>query len=68
MPDEIDLTPEEDAALDAALDSIAAETLGELGIPPGRVRELQARRPAPDLDQADEETGRRRAPGSRRVD
>lgn len=45
MPDEIELTPEEDAALDAACDDVGAAALRELGCSEERIREIQAMRP-----------------------
>lgn len=49
MPGEIDLTPEEDAELDAANDQVGARVLAdEFGLSPERIRELQARRYEPE--------------------
>ena len=46
--DEIELTPEDDAALDAACDEVGAAALRELGCSEERIREIQAMRPVGD--------------------
>jgi hypothetical protein len=60
MPDEIDLTPKEDAALDAACDEVGREALAELGLSPAEIHELQAQRPS-------QKETRRKTPGKLRI-